>query len=379
MEVMSTVAISPNMLAWAAQKLGTSIDDLASAMAAPKKTDRFKDGLLTQTQATELAAKLRVPFGYLFLNTPPVKQRTALPDLRQTVNPEPLSDAFFDALQDIETKAAWYKTRLQEGDAGPLPFVGRFNAARASAATIATDIATTIGFRAVEREACANHEAFYSLLSDKFEAQRVLVFRTGIVRSNTRRPLPVSEFRGFAISDALAPVVFINGRDSPSAWIFTLLHEAAHLWLGVSGVSDTTASSELNPAGIEALCNQVAAEFLTPEAEFRNAWRGDGHESIQATARYFKVSRLVIARRALAFDFISREMYREVWAMSQPQRNEDGGGNPYATIPIRSSRRFTRAVLDSALSGETMLREAGKLLNVQAGTVVELYRRQNAQ
>lgn len=377
--MMSTLAVSPQMIAWAAQSLGTSVDALASSMASPKRQDRFKDGQLTQTQATQLAAKLKVPFGFLFLSTPPVRHRSQLPDLRQTLNPEPLGEAFFEALQDIETKMAWYRSRLLEGEASPLAFIGRFKADSKNAQAIAADISKTIGFNEADRQSCVTHEALYAHLADKFEAVRVLIFRTGVAKGNPHRPLPVSEFRGFAIADNLAPVVFINGRDSPAAWLFTLIHEVAHLWLGASGVSDVTVSNELSAAGLEALCNQVAAEFLTPEAQFRHVWQGDGHYAIQQVAKYFKVSRLVVARRALAFRLIDQQIYREVWAMSQPKKNDDGGGNPYATIPIRSSRRFTRAVMDSAMAGETMLREAGRLLNVRPDTVVELYRRQADQ
>lgn len=61
--------------------------------------------------------------------------------------------------------------------------------------------------------------------------------RSGIALGNTHRKLEVSEFRGFVISDAYAPVVFINSSDAPTARLFTLLHELAHIWIGSSGVS----------------------------------------------------------------------------------------------------------------------------------------------
>ena len=49
--------------------------------------------------------------------------------------------------------------------------------------------------------------------------------RSGIAAGNTRRSLSIKEFRGFAISDPIAPVVFINGKDWASAQIFTIAHE----------------------------------------------------------------------------------------------------------------------------------------------------------
>ena len=125
------------------------------------------------------------------------------------------------------------------------------------------------------------------------DALGVLVMVSGVVGSNSRRTLDPEEFRGFALADSIALLVFINGSDTKSAQMFTLAHELAHLWLGSSGVSDAEA---LNVSGqdTERWCNRVAAEVLVPihllQADYSERIRLS--DEINRLARRFKVSTL---------------------------------------------------------------------------------------
>ena len=216
---------------------------------------------------------------------------------------------------------------------------------------------------------------------EDIESAGILVMRSGIVRSNTHRPLAVEEFRGFALSDPYAPLIFLNGRDALAAQMFTLAHELVHVWAGVSGVSNL-ANTYSGDRAEERFCNQVAAELLVPEAELRRHWP-EAHRQAQPVAwllRQFKVSSLVMLRRLNDLALIDAEafqrMYREeVERFREAAAARAPGGDFYRTQRTRSGRRFARALIESTLEGRTHYRDALRLLGMsKLGTFNEFAR-----
>ena len=347
---MDTLHVSPAVLDWAASQVGKTLEALAEELVAERNRSRFLSGQLTVRQLEKVAVITNTPFGYLFLESPPDIKRPQIPDMRQIINPAPFGRDFFEVLEDIQNKQGWYLDYLKEVGAEPLEFVGKYHK-DVSPKLVAEDIARIAGINEETRKSAGTAGDYYRVLAEKFESIGVLVFKSGIVKSNSKKGLSVAEFRGFAICDSMAPVVFINGKDAEAAWVFTLAHEVAHIWIGESGVSDIPAPTDFKSQNnVEFLCNKIAAELLTPTEEFLSFWCGDLPPSIELLCRHFKVSRLVVARRALDLGKIDRAAYAAIYEQSW-KANSGSGGNPYNTIPVRNSKKLTNALVRSAMEG----------------------------
>ncbi len=86
-------------------------------------------------------------------------------------------------------------------------------------------------------------------------------------------------------------------------------------------------------------------------------------------ARLFKVSTLVALRRLFDAGFIDKDqlwqLYRTELAHAQARGQRSGGGDFYRSLGARASKRFTRALLASTLEGQTLFRDAFRLLGVK--------------
>ncbi|WP_460951932.1 ImmA/IrrE family metallo-endopeptidase [Pseudomonas marginalis] len=362
-----TAFINPEILSWSRQRAGLSEAQIAKGLTV--KLERVKEweagqSLPSFSQAQKWAAIAHVAFGVLFLKAPP-RESLPLPDLRTVggVFPDKPSLNLMDTVRDVLRKQDWYLEYLQDHEPSQLSFVGSFSS-RSPIKDVVADIRRVLGM--TDAFARMSYDDCFRALVNGAEEAGILVMRSGVASGNTHRKLNVSEFRGFAISNALAPVVFINSADAPTARLFTLMHELVHVWIGSTGVSDGNSHSARQE---EAFCNAVAGEFLAPELVFRTHWDSNTHweENLAPLAGRFRVSTLVIARRACDLGCINSDHYGAYYRrILQAYRDKDGsGGDYYRTAAIRNSTRLSKAVLAEAQSGRILLRDAGKLLGVQ--------------
>jgi Zn-dependent peptidase ImmA (M78 family) len=224
-----------------------------------------------------------------------------------------------------------------------------------------------LGFDVDQRGATWS-EAFRRL-ADHVEELGILVMVNGVVGSNTHRKLNPDEFQGFALADAYAPAVFVNGAHTKSAQIFTLAHELAHVWLAQSALDDADPGS-LAGGQEERWCSAVAAEILVPLLALDQSYRTDAPLTgeLDRLTRRFTVSTLVILKRIREAGYLSQAQFRDAYQAELDRvlglRASEGGsgGNFYNTAPVRTSKRFARAVIASTLEGQTLYRGAFQML-----------------
>ena len=322
------------------------------------------------------------PLGYLFLSEPPV-EKLGIPDFRTKGDrvPKRPSPNLIETLHDMQRRQDWMRDYLIEEGQDELPFIGSVRLSD-SVADVASDIRRVLGLDDNWSEQCSGWENALRKLRLEIDEIGVLVAASGVVGLNNRRKLDPDEFRGFVLSDRHAPLIFVNAADSKSAQMFTLAHELAHLWLGKDALFNLV---DLMPVedDVERFCNQVAAEFLVPAEKLRASWpEADGTASpFKKLAGWFKVSPIVIARRALDLRLIDKQQfiafYRQnqmEWEKSQ-RTKQSSGGNFYATQNVRLGHRFSLAVVHAAREGKLLYRDAYHLTGLRGKTFDEYAQR----
>ncbi len=364
---MSRVAVKPEILRWARERADRSVESLR--MRFPKY-DQWERGEAAPTlkQLEAFAKATHVPMGYLFLPRPP-EERVPIPDLRTVANRglEQPSPNLLDTIYLCQQRQVWYRDYARSMGDRRQGFVGSVRRG-APIEQVAERMRRALEFDLEARRECGTWTEALRLFIEQADDLGILVMCSGVVGSNNQRTLDTEEFRGFALVDDYAPLVFINGADTKAGQMFTLAHELAHIWLGESALSDVTPASTPTQQ-IEIWCNRVAAEFLVPLELFKQELpRQEPLTEVPRLARWFKVSTLVILRRILDARRIDRETFQRAYDEELARlraRVKSRGGDFYLTLGARASKRFARALVVSTLEGQSSFTEAFRLLGLR--------------
>lgn len=361
------------MIPWAIARAGYKVP--AFLEANPRVQEWLEgDKIPTERQLEAFSKKVFLPFGYLFLPEPP-KEKLPIPYFRSNGDKvDKVSINIYDTILLLQQRQDWLKDYLKDNDFDDLPFVGRYKGSF-DVQAIVNNIRKVLSLSENWAAEFPSWEDALNHLVEAIEAAGIITVFNGVVENNTKRKIPVEECRGFVLVDDVAPFMFINNADFKSAQMFTIVHELAHIWTGHSAGFDFR---KLQPANdpIEKLCDQVAAEFLVPETSFNQAWTKSN--STKLLARQFKVSEIVIARRALDTGKWSKrrfvDFYNEYKSREFAKKDrQSSGGDFFATTSKRLSVTFAAHINQALKAGELLYRDAYKLTSLKGDTFEKFF------
>ncbi|MCD8307638.1 MAG: ImmA/IrrE family metallo-endopeptidase [Clostridia bacterium] len=362
------VKIKPEVLRWAIDQIpvGRINDGLAANIKA------WLDGTKEPTfgQIEDLSKKSYIPLGYFFLDAPPeehlelMKYRTV--GSIQHLNP---SRNLIDTVDQMEDIRDWMRDYRQEFGFYKISVVGSMKGI-SDVNLIASTIRKDLDLKPNWSVNCKSSEDAFVIIRSALEYNGIIVMQRGIVENNTQRALDIDEFRAFAMIDDWAPLIFINATDSNNGRLFSLLHEAVHVWAGENDLYNDTKGQTAEYSELEKLCNAVTAELLVPVQSFLNQWDSNNMNLLEKTdslAKHFHCGSVVIGRRALDYNRITQDDYNKIAENARInflQRKADkssGGGEYYRTQASRLDGNFVRAVCESVVMGRTTYTEAYRL------------------
>lgn len=368
--------LNAEVLEWAVRRSGLSDEQVVKAF--PKYHD-WLDGSWKPTvkQLRDFACKTHVSVSELFGSELP-DYALQIADFR-TVDDTPARDPspeLFDTVDAMMGRQEWMRDYFLHEGYAPVSFVGSYRGAERNEETREriVDVLHELlkldegwGFN------CKTVSEALKTLKDCVEAMGISVVINGVVNDNTHRILDVDEFRGFVLADDMAPIIFINGRDTKSAQIFTLVHELCHLAFAQTGVSNAPDDRESDVA-MERFCNAVAADFLVPSSiltEKLDSTGSDVFTALKAVAHACKVNFVVAARKAKDTGLIDEETFFAVWRCYKNEAPEvtksgKGGGNYFLNKQYKLGGVFSEAVFTAVHSDYLSYRDAYDLTGLSA-------------
>lgn len=381
--------INPEILVWARNSAGFTLEQATQSLGwhTVDKLYRLEIGELepTRPQLIQLAEKYRRPLLSFYLPRPP-KPSDRGQDFRTIQDRNSDAEALLQALiRDVQTRQELVKAALEEAEEDQvLKFVGSAQIEN-GIESVVSSIRNAIDFGIDEFRKQKTASDAFSKLRSAVERAGVFVLLVGNLGSHHSN-IEVNVFRGFALSDPIAPFVVINENDSRSAWAFTLIHELAHVWLGQTGVSGYSTDSK-----IEKFCDRVAARFLLLPQEVdelvvaTDASLEELISSINTFANSRRVSRKMIAYSLLEVGHIDRQKFaalsaefdrarlREKEALKQLYSDKDGAPDYYTVRRHRLGPGLLSTVRRMVSSGVLTTTKAARILGVKPTAVFRTF------
>ena len=367
------VEISTNILDWVLSILNPNETNpqVLEILVAWQKGEKTP----TYNKILEISRATGIPLGYFFLKKPPVED-LSLVNYRtvKSIELKQPSRALKTTILDMELIQEWLSNQLIKEGYSKNDFVKSLKK-NIDISTLAQMIRQKLNIELEWFKECKTAEESFKYLRSAISDTGVTVMANGIVRNNTSKTLSIDEFRAFALIDDYAPLIFINTNDSMNGRLFSLLHEYVHIGLGENSLYNDRCSCHNEVNTTEQICNAVAAEILVPQKTFINQWDSLKNDEttekiIVKLARHFKCGVIVVARKALENQYITKDQYTLIAnnAVKNYKKNKSKGGDFYRSLNSKIDTNFLNYLISSVEKGNTLYTEAFRLTNTNSKT-----------
>lgn len=322
----TSVLFNPSVFTWARERAGLAIDEVANKIKVKsEKIVAWEAGELSPTvrQGRNLAKCYDRPFLEFFAKDIPIVPDVELvPDFR--FYDKAISAQEKRALKAVQEWAENIRNNaiaiIEDMAENPRIFSNnlRFNAEN-DPSIAAKTLREAMNFT-VDRQIGIPKSEKYKLpniLRELIEDMGVIVLR--------RNSLAKLNARGMCIYSGVLPVI-IYGGEAPSAQSFTLMHEFAHVVIGMSAISaGLSIGKDISNqnARVERWCNEFAAAFLMPENAIKEiegipTSKVDkvAEDWLRSSATLFGVSRHSFLIRLIDLNLVNPDFY---WSQMRPK------------------------------------------------------------
>ncbi len=365
--------IQPEVLRWARDTSGLTIADVARKLKkSEKEVLEWESGITipSYSQLEKLAYELyKRPLAVFFLPEPP-QEENQKHEFR-TLPQADLENLMPDTISHIKD-AHVYQLDLDDlfNNRNPekRPIFHKIDLHPEQSIELqANDVRRILDGSVESRSVCDSDEDALKFWIKSIEKNGIFVFKSSFKQK---------EISGFSLNHPEFPIIYINNSTTKTRQIFSLLHELAHILLGINGISKFE-NSYIKYLGskeqaIEIFCNKFAAELLIPEADFNDQIKDIDSieiENIESVlyplVKRYCVSREAILRRFLDKQMVSKQIYEKKVKDWNGQIKSSGQGNWYSTKNAYLSARFAKEVLTKHYNNNLSIEQASDYLGIK--------------
>lgn len=359
--------VNPDMLVWARKSVSYDLIGAAKriGLSSPSRLEDFEKGRAfpTTLQLLKISKVYDCPFAAFFFSKPPNQLKYELKRLGDWRKIPGSDRRIYSPKLILELRLAMRRRDILLDVAAEMgEEIHNFAIAKpdkidmTTAVELAENVRNQLGISVHQQHRLGSIYNALRVWRNAVEQLGVIVSQTGLKFS-----IETNEMRGVAIYYDKMPIVLINGKDSPSARIFTIMHELGHLVLREGGISNNFESNFSNSS--EVFCNAFAGELLVPQNDFLEEKIVKVNQSgiwedtdLKTLAGKYKVSKEVVLLRLLTFGKTKRIHYSEKvsqwkqeWEDEQEKQKLERRGYrpPYEKYVRNHGARYVSSVLEA--------------------------------